>query len=222
MRNVWVVIPALNEVATIGDLIAQLRAAGYGVVVVDDGSTDDTGAAAIAAGAVVVRHDAPYGIARACLDGWRMALQYQPTEVIQMDAGGSHDPAAIVAMLAALDHADMVIGSRFANGGEYIGGGRRFGSQLAARMMNFAAGKRAKFSDWTSGYRAWNADALRKLANIAYAQRMHAWQIEVLARAVVRKMRIVEVGITYRAGTSSFKSSMALDAFGEWLWLLLT
>jgi glycosyltransferase involved in cell wall biosynthesis len=222
-RWITIVIPALNEADSIGALVAQLRAADYAVIVVDDGSTDETAAIAIAGGATVIRHDRPLGIAAACTAGWKAALQTPATEIVQMDAGGSHDPADIPALLAALSRADMVIGSRFANGGQYHGRpSRARASKLAAAALNFAAGKRHRFSDWTSGFRAWNCNALASLAYLTYAQRMHAWQIEVLARAVRRNIKVAEVGINYTAGASSFRASMAFDAFGEWLWILFS
>lgn len=71
--------------------------------------------------------------------------------------------------------------------------------------------------DWTSGYRLFTADALSRLLQYKYWQKMHAWQIAVLARAHALGLTVVEVPITYRAGRSSFNRKVALEAVNTWL-----
>ena len=150
---------------------------------------------------------------------WRYALaEYEPSYILQIDAGGSHDPAEARRMVRALDAgADVVIGSRFMPGAAYIGGTwrRRVMSQAAALACNVTQG--AHVRDWTSGYRLFTADAAFALLQYKYWQRMHGWQIAVLARANALGLNVVEVPITYRAGRSSFNGKVALEAANTWL-----
>lgn len=121
-------------------------------------------------------------------------------------------------MVAALNAgADMVIGSRFVKGAAYVGGTtrRRVMSQAAALACNVTQG--ARVHDWTSGYRLFTAEAATALLQYKYWQRMHGWQIAVLARANALGLKVVEVPITYRAGRSSFNGKVALEAANTWL-----
>lgn len=211
----FAVITTLNEEETIGGLVGSLKAHGLQVVVVDDCSTDDTALLALQAGAVVIETAQRMGIGPALMMGWREALRREATRVVQLDAGGSHDPAQAKHLIGVLQltGADVVVGSRFMAGATYnatTGRMRPRMSRAAAVACNLATG--AKFHDWTSGYRAFTADALRVLLNTYYTARMHGWQIEVLARANAAGMRIVECPIAYTAGRSSFNWRVAHEA----------
>lgn len=111
-HRIGIVIPALNEVSTIAAVVAN--AATYGVpVVVDDGSSDGTGAAAREAGAEVVRHDVNRGYDGALNSGFARAAELGCLYVVTMDADGQHDPTTIKAFLDSLDAgADVVLGIR--------------------------------------------------------------------------------------------------------------
>jgi glycosyltransferase involved in cell wall biosynthesis len=212
----YAVIAAKDEAETIGPLVRALRAQGLGVVVVNDGSTDATRTIAVRHGAVVLDHETGQGIGPSLLQGWRLALGMGADAVVQLDAGGSHDPAQAGQLLAGLDGADMVIGSRFCPGGVYVGRRwRAWASRLAAALLNFAA--HARIHDWTSGYRAYSRQALELLLSKSYYQTMHAWQIEVLGQALGARLRVAEQPITYRAGRSSLKAAHVSEAIGEWL-----
>src|SRR5687767_6781063 len=91
--RVVVVVPALNEVVTVGAVVAGLRSEGLPVVVVDDGSTDDTSAAARAAGATVLRLPFNLGVGGALRCGFRFAIANGYDAVVQCDADGQHDPS---------------------------------------------------------------------------------------------------------------------------------
>jgi len=213
------VITALNEADTIGSIVTELRDLGLRVIVVNDGSNDDTGFEADAAGAHVIDHACPHGIGKSLVEAWTRALMMSADRVVQLDAGGSHDPEDARRLLDALNDTDMVIGSRFIERGLYLGRGwRAAGSKLAAKMLNFAS--HSHFTDWTSGYRAFNRKALIALTRINYWENMHPWQIEVLANALHKGFKIKEVPITYIAGSSSFKLNTLDRAFMEWLRLL--
>ena len=142
MRNITCVITALNEDKTIGDLVRDLKDRQIGrVIVVDDGSTDSTGFQAKEAGAEVITHRSPWGIGKSLLHAWGHALRGDRVEwIVQMDAGGSHMPIFLSAMVnyAATNSLDLVVGERFRNG-VYVGGklSRKLGSKMYAWACNF-------------------------------------------------------------------------------------
>ncbi len=157
LSDVVVVIPALNEAASIEPVIRQVRALHYDCVVIDDGSTDATAALAMDAGATVVSHPQNLGVGAALRTGFRFALAHGYRVVVQCDGDGQHHPAEISTLLQAIQHerADLVIGSRFAPGGSYggeVSKARSLGISLLRRSASRAA--RAAILDPTSGFRA--------------------------------------------------------------------
>lgn len=111
-HRIGIVIPALNEAATIAGVASN--ASQYGVpIVVDDGSSDETGELAKAAGARVVRHDTNLGYDQALNSGFARARELGCEYVVTMDADGQHDPTILSFFIQALDAgADVVIGIR--------------------------------------------------------------------------------------------------------------
>lgn len=210
---VWACIAARNEAASIGMLVERLRRLTFEVVVVDDGSSDSTGALASEAGAQVIRHGRSEGIGPSLMDAWAHALSRGAERLVQLDAGGSHDPGDAVTLLGV--PADVVVGSRFLPGSRYVGRPRR--AQLS-RLAAWGCGWRAQYwlSDWTSGYRAFTARAAEGLLCADYRSTMHAWQIEVVREALRRGYSVAEAPITYTAGESSFRWRTALDALRAW------
>lgn len=117
--DVWVVVPAFNEASVIGDVVAGLRAVFDHVVVVDDGSRDDTSAAALAAGAHVVTHPVNLGQGAAIQTGVEYARDQPGARIFAtFDADGQHRIADLLAMIERLSTGDydIVIGTRFADG----------------------------------------------------------------------------------------------------------
>lgn len=222
------VITTLNEELSIGPLVSALRGQGLRVCVVDDASDDETPYCARHAGAHVIGHVLRRGIGPSLVEGWRWALGEGATRVVQLDAGGSHFAGQALGLLDGLGHecrihaptmgADVVVGSRFCAGARYEGNLRRqWMSRAAALACNVRYGHALTgVSDWTSGYRAFSAEALRKLARCNYSATMHGWQIEVLLAARWLGLRVIERPITYRAGRSSFNRRIAKEAFGVW------
>ena len=158
-----VVIPAFNEAGGIAKVIEGIRAAdpGLPVLVVDDGSADDTAGAAHRAGAEVVRLPINLGYGSALQTGYKYALRRGYDCVVQLDGDGQHEPADIPRLLAAIEHdgADLVVGSRFLENGDYRPGlARGAGMRLFRGLAFLATGVR--FSDVTSGYQALNRDVL--------------------------------------------------------------
>lgn len=212
-------ITTRDEAGTIGPLVDSLRKQAFHVFVVDNASVDDTAHVARDHGAFVheLNSDFCRGIGPALMLAWNLALQAGCQYVLQIDAGGSHDPQDATRFIEALDRgAEMVIGSRFHEGALYIGNPKRRILSRVAAIMCRVAHSSGHWSDWTSGYRAFSADAIRQLLTKHYYQTMHPWQVEVLAQATDIGLNIVEVPITYRAGRSSLSLSIMFQAYNMW------
>ncbi len=162
--NVSIVLPAKNESQSIGitvkRIIAQIEnikfKIGIEVLVVNDGSTDDTAAVAQAAGARVVHHPYSKGNGAAIKTGTRAA---QGEVLVFMDADGQHDPADIPRLLSELNQGnDMVVGAR--QKGSQASVGRGLANGLYNRLASWMTGH--KVEDLTSGFRAVRADKFRE------------------------------------------------------------
>ena len=156
-KRVLIVIPAWNEAGSIADVIRELRGElpEVDVLVVDDGSTDDTSAIAAAAGATVTRLPYNLGVGGAMRLGYRYGREHDYDVVIQLDADGQHDPRYVPKLVDALDDADLVIGARFAGEGDYtVRGPRRWAMKMLSSVLSRLAGTR--LTDTTSGFRAAN------------------------------------------------------------------
>jgi len=156
--NLSLILPAKNESAALGPLLTRLRERfpEAELIVVDDGSTDDTAAIAQAAGARVVRHPVSLGNGAAVKSGARAATG---EVLVFMDADGQHDPDDIPRLLARLDEGyDMVVGARDGTSQASLGRG------LANRLYNRLAGYMTshRIPDLTSGFRAVRAARFRR------------------------------------------------------------
>ena len=125
--SVFVVIAAFNEGGAVGPVIRELRERWPQVIVVDDGSTDDTAVVARNAGATVIRHIINRGQGAALQTGITYALRHGCKYVITFDADGQHRPEDITALLSALQEkqADFALGSRFLDVGSNVPRARR-------------------------------------------------------------------------------------------------
>jgi glycosyltransferase involved in cell wall biosynthesis len=115
LTGAWVVVAAYNEARAIGGVVAELASLPYRVVVVDDGSADETAEIAARAGAEVLKHPINLGQGAALQTGIDYALLRGASQVVTFDADGQHRPDEIAALLAALSahDADFALGSRF-------------------------------------------------------------------------------------------------------------
>ncbi|MCB1889295.1 MAG: glycosyltransferase family 2 protein [Rhodocyclaceae bacterium] len=153
-----VVLPAKNEAAVVGEVVARIRAVvpDAEVLVIDDGSSDGTGEVAAAAGAVVVRNPVSMGNGAAVKAGARAA---KGRTIVFMDADGQHDPADIPRLLAVLDDGfDMVVGARSADSQASVG--RGLANRLYNRLASYMTGRQV--ADLTSGFRAVRATRFRE------------------------------------------------------------
>lgn len=191
MTPAFAVIPAKDAAATVGRVVAGLRRTvpGIQVIVVDDGSSDRTGEAARAAGAVVLRHERNRGKGAALQSGFDEALRRGAEAVLAMDADGQHDPAAAPRLLAALDGADLVIGSREGDrtGMPWL---RKATNDVTTWWVSRLAGQRIE--DSQSGYRAVRPAVLRA---VRPPSRRFEYESDLLIGAARAGFRIVPVPV---------------------------
>jgi glycosyltransferase involved in cell wall biosynthesis len=157
MTRTLIVIPALNEERSIASVIEGLRGMNLDVLVVDDGSTDNTRNISIENGATVLSLPFNLGVGGALRTGFKYAVLHGYDSVVQVDADGQHLPREISKLMHAADqsHADLVIGSRFLNSDTSqqmsVSRMRQLGMKLLARVASRATGTR--LTDTTSGFR---------------------------------------------------------------------
>jgi glycosyltransferase involved in cell wall biosynthesis len=190
----WVVIAAYNEGKVIRHVVSEVVAAGWNVVVVDDGSRDHTVSEAKLGGAIVVRHAVNLGQGAALQTGIDYAIRRGADYIVTFDADGQHNCDDIPALLAALDDADVALGSRFL--GKAIEGatlGRKALLRTATLVSNSLSGM--KLTDAHCGFRAFRAEVAPKL-RIQQDRMAHA--SELLRKMHTSGVRVVEVPTTVR------------------------
>ena len=190
----YVVIAAYNEARVIRGVVAEVVARGYPVVVVDDGSTDDTAGHARIAGVTVVRHAINRGQGAALQTGITYALRRGARAVVTFDADGQHSVEDLPELIAALAVHDVALGSRFL-GKEVVGATRRRKLLLrtATTMSNRLSGMR--LTDAHCGLRAFRASAAPALA-ITQDRMAHA--SELLRKIATSGLRVTEVPVTVK------------------------
>ncbi|MEV1288916.1 glycosyltransferase family 2 protein [Micromonospora sp. NPDC049679] len=204
-KRVLIIIPAWNEAESIADVVQEVRSAlPVDVLVIDDGSTDATAGRATAAGAQVLRLPYNLGVGGAMRLGYRYARDHGYDVALQVDADGQHDPRFVPALVAELDHADLVIGARFAGVGDYtVRGPRRYAMLLLAAVLSRIAG--TKLTDTTSGFRAANRRVIEHFAR-AYPVEYLGDTVETLVHVSRIGLRVVQLPVAMRprmAGTPS-------------------
>lgn len=192
-RDVWVVIAAFNEAAVIRGVVAEVVAAGWAVVVVDDGSRDATAAASRMPGATVLRHAFNLGQGAALQTGIDYAVRRGARQIVTFDADGQHRVDDIPALVAALDAADIALGSRFLGAVEGATAGRRALLRTATAVSNRLSG--LKLTDAHCGLRAFRVSAAPRL-RITQDRMAHA--SELLRKIKTSGLRVVEVPVTIR------------------------
>ncbi|MDQ2804659.1 MAG: glycosyltransferase family 2 protein [Pseudomonadota bacterium] len=195
MLNVAVVIPALNEAATIGPIVAAcLEIAGVGrVIVVDDGSSDATAVNAAQAGAEVVRHSSRRGKGASLALGFQAALATGARRIVTLDGDGQHRPEDIAPLLAcsAAWPDAVVIGSRTGHGAG-APRARVAANRVADFWVSWAA--RQAIEDSQSGFRIYPAGLLGRLRGRRLAAGF-AFESEILIAAGRMGLRIFTVDI---------------------------
>jgi len=195
-RSAWIVIAAYNEQPRLGDTLARLLATGCAnVVVVDDGSKDDTVAVALRHPVWVLRHLLNLGQGAALQTGIAFALKNHAEYIVTFGADGQHDPTEIDRVLApvAAGEADVALGSRFLGTTVAMPFARKLvlkGGILFTRLAS-----NIRVTDTHNGFRAFTRAAAEKL-RITQNRMAHA--SELLDRIREHHLRYVEVPVTIR------------------------
>jgi len=163
-NNILIIIPAYNEGVHIGEVVQHVQEINpdYDIVIINDGSRDNTAQAAKAAGAVVISHPFNMGYGVAIQTGYKYALSKGYAFAVQMDGDGQHDPAFIPQVLAPVlaGETDFALGSRFLGVESYDPSPiRRVGMAFFCKLVSMLIGKR--ITDSTSGYQAFNHKVIR-------------------------------------------------------------
>jgi glycosyltransferase involved in cell wall biosynthesis len=191
--SIWLIIPAYNEAAVIGRVVADLARLGHTIVVVDDGSTDETGRKASAAGAIVVTHPINLGQGAALQTGIQFALRQGADTIVTFDADGQHRTADIDSLIDALttNNADFALGSRFLGGTVAMPISRRLLLMTATWFTRLTSG--LNVSDTHNGLRAMTR---RGASRIKLRQNRMAHASELLDEIARSGLRYVEVPVT--------------------------
>jgi glycosyltransferase involved in cell wall biosynthesis len=213
-RRVLVIIPAYNEAVSLPPLIGQLRASypGFDVLVVDDGSTDQTQAVVSRLPVRLISLSCNIGVAGAIQTGLLVALEDNYDVAIQADGDGQHPPEEISKLLAALEHSgsDMVVGSRFLGvGGYHSTAGRRFGIRFFSRILSALC--HVRITDATSGFRAWNRRAIQVLAKTCPEDYPEVEAILLLHESDLRISEVPVRMLERAAGRSSIGTWKAIE-----------
>ncbi|HTP14530.1 MAG TPA: polyprenol monophosphomannose synthase [Streptosporangiaceae bacterium] len=223
LGNVAVIIPTYNERENLELIVSRVHAAvaSADILVVDDGSPDGTGEIADKLAATderirVLHRHSKTGLGTAYLAGFGWALDRGYGVLVEMDADGSHDPAELPGLLAALQHADVVLGSRYVPGGRVLNWPKsrevlsRGGNAYARLMLGIG------LHDATGGYRAYRAPALRTIGLEHVASQGYCFQIDLALRAVRAGLTVTEVPITFTErtrGASKMSRRIVLESF---------
>lgn len=189
----WVVIPAYNEAQSIGTVVRSLRAEGYPVVVIDDGSKDGTIWSARAAGAIVLRHDLNLGQGGALQTGIAFSLESGARWICTFDADGQHCVSDIAKMWDCLRrrNLDIILGSRFLGKSVGMRPARRLLLKAAILFTRLHSG--LKLTDAHNGLRVMTAEAASRL-QLRQMRMAHA--SEFIDEIVRRKLRYCEFPVT--------------------------
>jgi dolichol-phosphate mannosyltransferase len=217
-----VCLPTYNERENLARMVDALADKGVSVLVIDDNSPDGTGRLADELAArndhvQVLHRERKEGLGPAYLAGFRRVLEDPEAELIlEMDADFSHDPNDVPRLLAAARDADLVLGSRYVEGGSVGSWGaiRRFisaGGSLYARVL-LGVGVR----DLTGGFKCFRREVLETLDLDAIDSRGYAFQIETTYRALRAGFRVLELPIRFvdrEEGGSKMSRSIVFEGF---------
>lgn len=220
--SVLVVTPTYNERENLEPLLSRLHDAvpDAHALVVDDASPDGTGELADKLAAAddrvrVLHRAGKAGLGAAYLAGFAEALRDGYQVVVEMDADGSHAPEDLPALLAALDDADLVIGSRYVPGGRVVNwpAHREWLSRGGNLYSRLALG--VPIRDITGGFRVFRRQVLEELALADVASQGYCFQVDMAWRAVQAGFRVREVPITFterERGSSKMSHSIVAEA----------
>lgn len=196
-----IIIPAWNEEQVLGDVLDDVRAhkpQDADIVVVSDGSTDDTAEIARRAGVTVLDLAINLGVGGAMRAGYVYAQRKGYHFAVQLDADGQHDPAEIQTLVdqQRVEHADIVIGARFAGKGDYeVHGPRHWAMAILSRTLSRVC--RTKLTDTTSGFKLCGPRAIALFAR-DYPAEYLGDTVEALVIAARAGLKVRQVGVAMR------------------------
>jgi len=223
---VAVIIPTYNELENLAPIIRRLRTSvpDADVLIVDDASPDGTGQLADKIAAAdprvhVLHRTGKTGLGTAYIAGFRWALDREYGAVVEMDADGSHQPEQLSRLLIALEHADLVIGSRWVPGGRVMNWPwsrqvlSRSGNTYARLMLGIG------LRDTTAGYRVYRGATLRRIDLDQVQSQGYCFQVDLTLRTLHAGMMAIEVPITF-VERSCGSSKMSRNIIIEALWMV--
>jgi dolichol-phosphate mannosyltransferase len=223
LGRVAVIIPTYNERENLEPIAARVRSSvpEADLLVVDDNSPDGTGELAdkLAAGDErihVLHRPGKGGLGAAYIAGFGWALDRGYSAMVEIDADGSHQPEDLPRLLAALQDADAVIGSRWIQGGTVRNWPKSRealsrGANTYARLM-----LRVPIHDTTAGFRAYRAETLRAIGLESVRSQGYCFQIDLTLRAINAGLKVTEVPITFvdrTRGASKMSRAVMIEAF---------
>lgn len=214
--GVMVAIPAYNEADTIAEVASEVQEYADEVLVVDDGSDDDTREHARETGATVVSHESNRGYGAALKTAFTEANERGTDHLVVVDGDGQHDPSDVSKLVQAqrASGAELVIGNRFlTDSGSSVPLYRRFGLFVVNLLTNVGLGTVLRgtwVGDTQSGFRAYNRDAVESLAaSDAIGDRMNA-STDIIYHVHDRGYDVEEVGTTISYETDNANSQNPL------------
>jgi len=212
--TIAVVVPAFNEAESVGDVVRSIPSEVCGeqtaVLVIDDGSRDDTSEEAAKAGAIVARHVINRGGGAALRTGYRLMAESGSLVVVTLDADGQHLPSEMERLVRPVldDEVDVAHGSRVLGAADPNSRSREFGIVFFNKLVSFIT--RTKVSDCSNGYRAVRTTVLPQL--VLRQEQFHT--SEFLIEAIKRGIPAKEVPVTVAKRTYGHSKKPAVVRYG--------
>lgn len=217
-ESLWIVIPAFNEAGVVGEVVASVHARYPNVVVVDDCSSDQTGSAALRAGATILRHPINLGQGAALETGIRYALSQGAEWIVTFDADGQHrtDDIATLWKRQQETGVDVVLGSRFLGSAPGISLMRRAVLQLAVAYTRLTSGVR--MTDAHNGLRLLTRHAAQ---HIKIRQNRMAHASEIIDQISALGLSLSEAPVTVLYTEYSLRKGQRLSNAFNIVWDML-
>jgi glycosyltransferase involved in cell wall biosynthesis len=213
-KKIIITIPAYNEEKTLGPVLAGIKKAmeksgrEYSILVVNDGSTDNTEKIAKQNGATVVSHPINYGLAEAFRTEIDKCLEIDADVIVHTDADGQYRANEIQLLLKKIDEGyDLVLGSRFMGKIEKMPIIKKFGNRAFSKVITHITGM--KITDGQTGFRAFTKEFAKKVKITSN----HTYTQEQIIRAVKEKFKVVEIPIHFDKRGGKTKSRLMKNPF---------